>query len=324
MIRILLLLTIAAAQLLHASPAASQNAYPSRPVTIMVPYPAGSNADTIARLLGDKLAPALKQPIVVENRGGGATVPGTAQMIQAPADGHTLLQSGTNTNINPLLGLKPPYDVDRDLVPVLLLVTFPGVLVVHPQVPAQDVAELIALSKAKPDLLSYSSPGTGNFAHLAMEQFKQRTGIQITHVPFRGLGEAMLGLLRYDTQLTVADIPGSIEHIRSGKLRALAQTGATRMPQLPDLPTLAESGVTGYEAAGFLGIWTRAGAPPQAIATLNREINQALTSPELKSYATNKGMLVAGGSAADFVKFLGHDRAIWSRVITEAGIRLKD
>ena len=134
----------------------------------------------------------------------------------------------------------------------------------------------------------------------------------------------MLGLLRYDTQLTVADIPGSIEHIRSGKLRALAQTGATRMPQLPDLPTLGEAGVTGYEATGFLGVWMRAGTPPEAIATLNREINQALTAPEIKSYAVNRGMLVAGGTAADFVKVLGHDRAIWLRVITEAGIRLKD
>ena len=151
-------------------------------------------------------------------------------MVQAPADGHTLLQSGTNTNINPLLGLKPPYDIERDLVPVVLLVTFPGVLVVHPSVAAQNLAELMALAKSKPGVLNYSSPGTGNFAHLAMEQFKQRSGMQITHVPFRGLGEAMMALLRNDVQMTVADIPGALEHIRSGTLRALRKPGRPACP----------------------------------------------------------------------------------------------
>ena len=323
MIRILSVLLIAAASVLSIGAAVGETSYPSRPVTIVVPYPAGSNADVIARLLGDKLSASLKQPVVIENRGGGATVPGTAQMLQAPADGHTLLQSGTNTNINPLLGLKPSYEVERDLVPVLLLVTFPGILVVHPSVPVRTVSELITLAKAKPDALNYSSPGTGNFAHLAMEQFKQKTGIQITHVPFRGLGDAMVGLLRNDVQMTIADIPGVIEHIRASKLHALAQTGSTRMPQLPDLPTLAQAGVTGYEAAGFLGVWTRTGTPPEALAVLRREINTALKSPELNAYAVNKGMLISGGSAADFVKFLGHDRAIWSRVIAEAGIKIQ-
>lgn len=322
MLRVLSVLSIVATPFLQVGAAVGQPSYPSRQLAIMVPYPAGSNADTIARLLADKLAPTLKQPVIVENRGGGATVPGTAQMLQAPADGHTLLQSGTNTNINPLLGVQAPYNVERDLVPVLLLVTFPGVLVVHPSVPAQNVTELIALAKSKPDQLTYSSPGTGNFAHLAMEQFKQLIGMQIAHVPFRGLGSAMIGLLRNDVQITVADIPGAIEHVRSGKLRALAQTGSTRMPQLPDLPTLAEAGVPGYEAAGFLGIWARAGTPAEVLAVLNREINQALTSPELNSYAVNRGMLIAGGTPAKFVKFLDHDRAIWSRVITEAGIKL--
>ncbi len=323
MLRILPVLLFVATQLLQVGTAVGQPSYPSRQLTIVVPYPAGSNADTIARLLGDKLAPSFKQPVIVENRGGGATVPGTAQVVQAPADGHTLLQSGTNTNINPLLGLTPPYNVERDLVPVVLLVTFPGVLVVHPSVAVQNVADLIALTKSKPGMLNYSSPGTGNFAHLAMEQFKQRSGIQITHVPFRGLGDAMLGLLRNDVQMTVADIPGVIEHIRSGKLRALAQTGTTRMPQLPDLLTLAEAGVPGYEAAGFLGIWARTGTPAEVLAVLNREMNQALTSPELKGYAVNRGMLIAGGTPAAFVKFLDHDRTIWSRVITEAGIKIK-
>jgi tripartite-type tricarboxylate transporter receptor subunit TctC len=295
--------------------------FPARPVTVVVPYPPGTNADAIARLLTDKLARTLKQPFVVENRPGGATVPATSAVLQAPADGHMMLESGTATNINPLLGVKTAYDVERDLVPVVLLVTFPGVLVLNPSLEANNLEELIALAKSKPGVLNYGSPGSGSFAHLAMEQFNQLTGTKITHIPFRGLGPTMMGLLRYDVQMMISDIPGALEHIRSGKLRGVAQTGLTRMPQLPDLPTLAEAGLPGYEAAGFLGIWVRAGTPPDAVAVLNREINSALASPELSKYATNDGLKVAGGTAADFAAFLKRDRAIWSRVIGEGGIK---
>jgi tripartite-type tricarboxylate transporter receptor subunit TctC len=316
---ILLLLTMVAS-LVQANVALCQD-FPARAVTVVVPYPPGTNADAIARLLTDKLARALKQPFVVENRPGGATVPATSAVLQAPADGHMMLESGTATNINALLGVKTAYDVERDLVPVALLVTFPGVLVLNPSLQANNLEELIALAKSKPGVLNYGSPGSGSFAHLAMEQFNQLTGTKITHIPFRGLGPTMMGLLRYDVQMMVSDIPGALEHIRSGKLRAVAQTGLARMPQLLDLPTLAEAGLSGYEAAGFLGIWVRAGTPPEAIATLNREINNALASPELSAYAKNDGLKVAGGTAADFAAFLKRDRAIWSRVIGEGGIK---
>ena len=318
--KVIPLLLIVAASLAQASAGFCQD-YPSRPVTVVVPYPPGTNADVIARLLTDKLARGLKQTFVVENRPGGATVPATAAVLQAPADGHTLFESGTATNINPLLGVKTAYDADHDLIPVALLVTFPGVLVLNPSVPAASVDELIALAKSKPGVLNYGSPGSGSFPHLAMEQFNQLTGTRITHIPFRGLGPTMMGLLRYDVQMVISDIPGALENIRSGKLRALAQTGLTRMPQLPELPTLAELGLSGYEAAGFLGIWVKAGTPPDATAALNRDINQALASPEISKYASNDGLHVAGGTAADFAVFLKRDRAIWSRVIAEGGIK---
>jgi tripartite-type tricarboxylate transporter receptor subunit TctC len=318
--KVILLLLTMTALLVQANAALCQE-FPARPVTVVVPYPPGTNADAIARLLTDKLARTLKQPFVVENRPGGATVPATSAVLQAPADGHMMLESGTATNINPLLGVKTAYDVERDLVPVVLLVTFPGVLVLNPSLEANNLEELIALAKSKPGVLNYGSPGSGSFAHLAMEQFNQLTGSKITHIPFRGLGPTMMGLLRYDVQMMISDIPGALEHIRSGKLRGVAQTGLTRMPQLPDLPTLAEAGLPGYEAAGFLGIWVRAGTPPDAVAVLNREINSALASPELSKYATNDGLKVAGGTAADFAAFLKRDRAIWSRVIGEGGIK---
>jgi tripartite-type tricarboxylate transporter receptor subunit TctC len=295
--------------------------YPSRQISLVVTFPAGGNADVTARLLADRLSHAFKQTVIIENKPGAATIPGTSAVLQAPADGYTLLQAGTNTNINPLLGNKTPYDAQRDLVPVTLLMTVPAVLVVNAAVPAKNVAELIALAKAKPGELNYGSAGNGTFAHLAMVQFTQATGTKITHVPFKGLAPSMMGLLRNDVQIMASDIPGALEHIRAGKLRALAHTGTTRMPQLPDLQTLAEAGVKDYEAAGFLGIMVRAGTPPEAIAALNREINAALKSPEMSRHFANNGLVTGGGTPADFVAHLKRDHAIWARVIPAGGFK---
>ena len=311
---------IAGALLLSPHAAFAQN-YPLRQVSIVVTFPPGGNADTVARLLADKLTQSLGQTVIVENKPGGATIVGTTAVVQAPADGHTLLESGTNTNINPFLGHKTPYDAEKDLTPVALLVTVPGVLAVNADLPVKNVAELIALAKAKPGEINYGSAGNGTFAHLAMEQFAQLTGTKMTHVPFRGFGPAMVGLLRNDVSVLASDIPGAIEHIRAGKLRALAFTGATRMPQIADLPTLEEAGVKGYEAAGFLGIMVRSGTPPETIAILNREINKALTSPEMLRHIANNGLGTGGGSPADFSKFLQRDRSIWSKVIVAGNIK---
>jgi tripartite-type tricarboxylate transporter receptor subunit TctC len=225
------LLLIAAASLVPAGAALSQD-FPSRSVTVVVPYPPGTNADVIARLLTDKLTRSLKQTFVVANRAGGATVPATASVLQAPADGHAMLESGTATNINQLLGVKAPYDADRDLAPVALLVTFPAVLVLNPSVPAANVDELIALAKSKPGVLTYGSPGIGSFAHRpSTAQSIDRT--RITHVPFRSLGPAMTGLLREDVQMMVST--SRDRSSTSGRASCgPAQTGLARMPQLPD------------------------------------------------------------------------------------------
>ena len=316
-----LLLALATLGALLCPGAASAQTYPSRPITIVVTFPPGGNADTVARLLGEKFTQALGQTVIVENKPGAATVIGTNAVLQAPADGTMLLQAGTNTNINNLLGYQTPYNAEQDLVPVALLVTVPGVLVVNAAVPVASVAELIAYAKSKPGELNYGSAGNGTFAHLAMEQFAQRTGARLTHVPFRGFGPAMVGLLRNDVQLLASDIPGALGHIREGKLKALAFTGTTRMPQLPEVPTLAEAGVAGYEAAGFLGIMVKSGTPPEVVAVLNREINNALKSPEFARHIANSGLAAGGGPPADFTAFLAHDRAIWSKVIATGGIK---
>ena len=315
-----LFLALASVVLLALGPAGGQT-YPARQISIVVTFPPGGNADTIARLVAEKLSQSLKQTVIVENRPGAATIPGTSAVIQAPADGYMLLQAGTNTNINPMLGNKTPYDAERDLVPVVQLVTVPAILVVNASVPANNLAELVEHAKSKPGELNYGSAGNGTFAHLAMEQFTQATGTKITHVPFRGLGPSMIGLLRNDVQIMTSDIPGSLEHIRAGKLRAIAHTGTTRMPQLPDLPTLAEAGVKGYEAAGFLGIMVRNGTPPEVIAILNREINAALKSPELARHIAANGLVAGGGTPADFTALLQRDKAIWSKVIATGGIK---
>jgi tripartite-type tricarboxylate transporter receptor subunit TctC len=312
---------LVAGALLWSPQLLSAQGYPSRQVSIIVTFPPGGNADTVARLVADKLIQSLGQTVIVENKPGGATIVGTNAVVQAPADGHTLLESGTNTNINLFLGHKTPYDAEKDLVPVALLVTVPGVLAVNAELPVRNVAELIALAKAKPGEINYGSAGNGTFAHLAMEQFTQLTGTKMTHVPFRGFGPAMVGLLRNDISLLASDIPGAIEHIRSGKLRALAFTGATRMPQLPDVPTLEEAGVKGYEAAGFLGIMVRTGTPAEIVTTLNREINKALASPEMQRHIANNGLGAGGGSSEDFTRFLQRDRAIWSKVIAAGNIK---
>jgi len=257
----------------------------------------------------------------VENKPGAASIVGTSAVVQAPADGYTLLQAGTNISTNPALGHRTPYDADRDLVPVALLVTVPAVVVVNPALSPRTVADIVNYAKTHPDEVSYGSAGSGSFPHLAMEKFAQEMGIKVTHVPFRGFGPAMIGLLRNDVNLLASDIPGALEHIRAGKLRALAVTGAARMPQLPDVPTLAEEGVLDYEGVGFLGIVVRTGTPRAVIERLNREINRALATAEIGTHIANNGLVAGGGTPEAFAAFLGRDKAIWTKVIATGGIK---
>jgi len=229
--------------------------------------------------------------------------------------------ASTSLNTNPNLGHKTTYDAERDLVPVVNLVTIPAVLVINPAVPATNLQELIAYAKARPGEVNYGSAGSGSFPHLAVELLSQAAGVKMTHVPFRGFGPAMVGLLRNDIGVLASDIPGALEHVRAGKLRALAVTANARMASLPDVPTVAEAGLRDYEAVGFLGFMVPAGTPADVIAVLNREINRALQAPDIKTYVENNGLLAAGGTPEDFAAFLKRDKAKWARVIETGGIR---
>lgn len=320
--RTLLSLPLIALALLATDRSGQAQTYPSRTITIVIPFPPGLNADVVGRILADKLTKEFGMTVIVENKPGGATVPATSAVLQAPADGHMLFLSSTATNTNPLMGVKAPYDVERDLAPVVLLTITPGVLVVNSALPVKSVAELVQYSKSASKPLQFGSPGNGSFNHLAIEQLKQKTGAVLDHVPFRGLGAAMQGVMRDDVQVTLADIPGALPHVQSGAIRALGQAGRERMPQLKDMPTLIEAGVADYEAAGFLGIWVRNGTPADVIATLNREINAALKTPEMISYADNQGIKIMGGSPADFAAHLKHDKEIWAPVIQKSGAKL--
>jgi tripartite-type tricarboxylate transporter receptor subunit TctC len=320
MTRYLVAVFLAGALLMAPAIAASQS-YPARQIHLIVTFPPGGNADTIARLVADKLAQQLGQAVIVENKPGAASIVGTGAAIQAAADGYTLLQAGTNVSTNPALGHKTPYDAERDLVPVALLVTVPAVVVVHPALPVTTLAELIVHAKARPGEVNYGSAGNGSFPHLAMEKLAQETGIRMTHVPFRGFGPALIGLLRNDVNVLASDIPGALEHVRAGKLRALAVTGNARMPMLPDVPTAVEVGVPEYEGVGFLGIMVRSGTPREVVERLNREINRALNTPEVGNHVANNGLVGGGGTPEDFAAFLKRDKAIWTKVIATGGIK---
>ena len=312
---------LAACRALLAPGAANAQAYPSRQISIVVTFPPGGNADVTARLLADKLSQAFKQTVIVENKPGAATIPGTGAVLQAPADGYTLLQSGTNTNINPLLGNKTPYDAERDLVPVALLMTVPAILVVNADVPANNVAELIALAKSKPGELNYGSAGNGTFAHLAMAQLTQATGTNMTHVPFKGLAPAMMGLLRNDVQIMASDIPGALEHIRAGKLRALAHTGTDahaaaagpadarrgRREGLRGSRLPRHHGARRHAARGDRGAESRDQCSAQVAGD-----EQALRQQRARRRRRH---------ARRPSRHLKRDRAIWSRVIAAGGIK---
>jgi tripartite-type tricarboxylate transporter receptor subunit TctC len=318
--RFMLALVVVGALLLRPDTAASQG-YPTRQIHLIVTFPPGGNADTVARLVADKLTQQLGQSVIVENKPGGASIVGTGAVVQAPADGYTLLQAGTNMSTNPALGHKTPYDAERDLVPVVLLVTVPAVIVVNPALPVSTLPELVVYAKARPGEVNYGSAGNGSFPHLAVEKLAQETGIKLTHVPFRGFGPATIGLLRNDVNLLASDIPGALEHVRAGKLKALAVTGNARMPQLPDIPTVAEIGVRDYDGVGFLGIVVRTGTPREVMDVLNREINRALKTPEIDRHIANNGLVAGGGTPDDFALFLKRDQAIWTKVIATGGIK---
>jgi tripartite-type tricarboxylate transporter receptor subunit TctC len=313
-------LAAGAAALPALSRVARAQAYPTRPVRIIVGFAPGGQGDIIARLMGQWLSERLGQPFVIENRSGGGTNIATEAVVRAPGDGYTLLlASGTNA-INATLYNKLNFHFIRDITPVAGIIVVSSVIVVNPSVPATTVPEFIAYAKANASKLSMASGGIGSVGHVSGELFKMMTGVNIGHVPYRGAGPALTDLLAGQVQVYFSPTSAAIEYIRAGKLRALAVTTAARSEALPDIATVAEF-VPGYEASNWQGIGAPKATPAEIVEKLNREINAGLADPRVKARLADLGGTVLPGSPSDFGKFIANETEKWAKVIKFTGLK---
>ncbi len=297
-------------------------AWPSRPVRILVGFAAGGNFDIVARLIGQWLSEQLHQSVIVENRPGASSNVATEALVRAPADGYTLLLGGAVNAVNATLFDKLSFNFISDVAPVAGVVRFPNVVTVAASFPAKTIPEFIAYAKANPDKINHGSSGNGTTQHLAGELFKMMTGVSFTHVPYRGAAPALTDLLGGQVQLLFEPLPASIQHIKSGAIRALAVTTATRAEALPDVPALSEF-IPGYEASGWNGICAPRNTPADIIQTLNAAINAGLADAKLKARLADLGATPLGGSSAAFGKLIASETEKWSKIIRAANIRLE-
>jgi len=318
--RTVLRLAAGAAFLPAAARMSFGQAYPSRPVRIVVGFPAGGTTDIGARVIAQWLSDRLGQPFIVENKPGAGTHLATETVVRSPADGYTLLMATPSNAINATLYRRLSYDFVRDIVPVAAVIRSPLVLEAHPAVPVKTVPELIAYVKANPRKIDLASFGTGTSSHLTGELFKMTAGLEMRHVPYRGSSPMLIDLLSGRVELAFDNLPASIEHIRSGKLHALAVTTTMRAEALPDVPALAET-VPGFESSAWNGISAPKGAPVEIIDKLNKEINAALADPDIKARFVALSAVVIGGTPADFGKLIAEDADKWGRVIRTAQIK---
>jgi len=296
-------------------------AYPTRPVRVIVPFAPAGTTDIAARLMGQWLSERLGQPFVIENRPGASTTIGTEAVVRAPPDGYALLLVTTSSAINTtLFESKLNYNFLHDIVPIAGIFRVPNVMVVHPSVPAKTVPEFIAYAKANPGKINVESPGAGTSSHLAGELFKLMTGLNMVHIQYRGNGPALIDLLAGQVQVGFDTMPASIEYIRAGKLRALAVSTITRSGALPELPTVAEF-VPGYESSGWFGFGAPSKTPAEIVDKLNQEINAGLADPKLRAQLTDLGGIILSGSQVDFSALITDETEKWGKVIRAANIK---
>ena len=314
-------LALGAAALSPASRIANAQAYPSRPVRLVIGYTPGGSADLTARLMGQWLSERLGQSFVIENRPGGGTNIATESVVRATPDGYTLLLAAPANAINATLYDKLNFDFLRDTEPVAGLIRFPNVVVVHPSLPITSIPELIAFAKANPGKLNMASSGNGSTIHMSGELFKMMTGINMVHVPYRGGAPALTDMLAGQVHVMFDNIPTCAEHVKSGKLRGLAVTSTTRSEVLPDLPTVADF-LPGYEASAWYGISAPKNTPPEVVEKLNKTINEILADPKAKARFTELGAFLLPGSPTDFWKLLTNETEKWGKVVQFSGARV--
>ena len=297
------------------------NAYPSRPVRLIVPFAAGGLNDVVARLVAPYLERALGQPFIIDNRPAASGIVGTDATAKATPDGYTLLMVASSFTVIPATHQKVPYDAQRDLAPIVMVAKNALLFLVNPKVPAKSLAEFVALAKADPGKFNYASPGAATQTHLVVELFSQRAGIKLQHIPYRGGAPAMTAMVAGDTQFTAISTLLSLPQIQSAALRAIASGSLTRDPQLPDLPTVAEQGFPGFEAIQWIGLLTTAGTPSEIIERLNAEVNRALRDPDLIAKFAQQGISPAGGTPADFQRTIATDLRNWTETARAANIK---
>jgi tripartite-type tricarboxylate transporter receptor subunit TctC len=318
--RTFLHLAAGAAALPVVSRIARAQAYPSRPVRIVVGFAAGGGVDIVARLIGQWLSERLGQQFVIENRPGAATNIGTEAVVRSPADGYTLLVADASAAINATLYDKLNFNFIRDIAPVAGIIRVANVMEVNPSFPAKTVPEFIDYAKANPGKINFASGGNGAPPHVSGELFKMMTGVDIVHIPYRGLAPALTDLIGGQVQVMFGTMPPSIEYIRAGKLRALAVTTATRSAALPDIPTVGEF-VPGYEASTWYGVGAPKNTPVEVIETLNKEINAAFADPKMKARLADLGGILLPGSPADFGKLIADETEKWAKVVKFSGAK---
>ena len=301
--------------------AAHAQQYPARALRFVVPFAPGGANDVVARIVGQKLSEALGQPVVVDNRGGAGGTLGADIVAKAPPDGHTLLVASMGLAVNAVLYPKLPYDTLKDLAPVTLLGEQPNIVVVHPSLPVKSIGELIALAKAKPGQLSYGTGGIGSTSHLVTVLFLLAAKIDVLHVPYKGLGPAIVDLLGGQVQLAVSNVSTALPHVKSGRLRLLAVTTAKRFGMFPDTPTVSEAGVAGAESSGWYGMLVTAGTPQPIIAKLHAETTKILNSAALKEQFGAQGLEATPTPPNQFRDLLKSDIAKWGRVIKASGAK---
>ena len=294
--------------------------YPSRPIRYIVPYAAGGATDIMTRALSPRLSEYLGQQIVVDNRPGAGAIIGTSLLAKATADGYTLMMAEIAHGANPALHSKLPYDTERDFAPVTLVALLPTILVVPPSLPVKTVGELIALARSRPGQLNYSSSGIGSANFLAAELFKSETGVDVVHVPYQGGGQAVTALLSGQAQMLFVTIPPALQHVKAGRLRALAVTGSKRVATLPDVPSISEAGLPGLEVYLWVGTLAPAGTPAPIIAKLNREIVRVLQDPEVRERISNLGAEIVGGGPEQLARYIKAEIARWRKTI-KPGLR---
>ncbi len=313
-------LTLCVSVLLGTSVVAQD--YPSRPIRLVVPWAPGGGIDNLGRVVGEKLAESLGQPIVIENRPGAASSVGTAFVAKAPADGYTLILSNTTHSINATLYRTLAYDSVKDFAPVVFMASSMGVLVVYPAFPAQGPKDLVAMAKAKPGTINYGSAGNGSIQHLAGELFKSMAQIDLVHIPYKAGGTVAVDMMSERVAVYFPPVAQIMPMISSGKLRPLAVTGLQRSPLMPNVPTVAESGMPGFEVIDWYGIQAPAGTSPEIVARLNAAVNRVLATPEMRERLRPRGYEIAGGTPAQFGQLVQSDIGKWAGIIKASGAQL--